>query len=137
MVEMSKETEEYFVSLQKDVDECYEIAEKARQKGLDPETFVESPQAKDLAGRVEKLVGPLGVANLIRKLKNQGKTEDKIVFQVVSDILGQKIGNIDSLEERVERAIRVGLAIKTMGVVSAPLEGISKILIREDRNHNK
>lgn len=134
---MSKETEEYFYNLQKDVDECYEIAENARQKGLDPEIFVESPQAKDLAGRVEKLVGPQGVAKLIRKLKILGKSEDEIVFQVVSDILGQKIGVIGSLEERVERAIRVGLAIKTMGVVSAPLEGISKILIREDQHHKK
>ena len=134
---MSKETEEYFSKLQNEVDKCYEIAEKAREKGLDPETFVESPQAKDLAGRVEKLVGPLGVADLIRDLKTQGKTEDEIVFQVVSDILGQIIGDIDSLEERVERAIRVGLAIKSGGVVSAPLEGISKILIREDRNHKK
>jgi len=137
MVEMSKETEEYFSKLQIDVDECYEIAENARQKGLDPEIFVESPQAKDLAGRVEKLVGPHGVAKLIRNLKVLGKSEDEIVFQVVSDILEQKIGGIDSLEERVERAIRVGLAIKTMGVVSAPLEGISKILIREDQHHNK
>ncbi|MFX0076553.1 MAG: hypothetical protein ACFE96_14010, partial [Candidatus Hermodarchaeota archaeon] len=57
---MSKETEEYFSNLQKNVDECYKIAEKARKKGLDPEIFVESPQAKDLAGRVEKLVGPKG-----------------------------------------------------------------------------
>ena len=97
MVEMSKETEVYFSNLQKDVNECYEIAEKARQKGLDPEIFVESPQAKDLAGRVEKLVGPLGVAKLIRNLKTLGKSEDEIVFQVVSDILGEKIGNIDSL----------------------------------------
>jgi DNA polymerase II large subunit len=137
MVEMSKETGEYFSLLQRDVDKCYEVAENARQKGLDPELFVESPQAKDLAGRVEKLVGPQGVAKFIRSLKSAGKSEDEIVFKVVSDILSQKIGRIDSLEERVERAIRVGLAIKTMGVVSAPLEGISKILIREDQNHNK
>ena len=134
---MSKKVEDYFSLLQRDVDRCYEIAEKARQKGLDPEMFVESPQAKDLAGRVEKLVGPKGVADVIRVLKNQGKNDDEIVFQVVSDILNQKIVKIDSLEERVERAIRVGLAIKTMGVVSAPLEGISKILIREDRHNNK
>jgi DNA polymerase II large subunit len=137
MVEMSKNVEDYFSLLQRDVDKCYEIAEKARQKGLDPETFVESPQAKDLAGRVEKLVGPKGVADVIRVLKHQGKSEDEIVFQVVSDILDQKIIKIDSLEERVERAIRVGLAVKTMGVVSAPLEGISKILIREDQHNNK
>ncbi|MFX1315633.1 MAG: DNA polymerase II large subunit [Promethearchaeota archaeon] len=134
---MSKNMESYFNSIQKKVNQCYTIAEKARKKGFDPELFVESPQAKDLAGRVEKLVGPDGVAQVIRELKKQSLTEDQIVFRVVSDILEKKIGNIKTLEERVERAIRVGLAIKTMGVVSAPLEGISKILIREDQRGNK
>lgn len=137
MVEMSKEMIDYFTVIQKKVNQCYDIAEQARQKGLDPELFVESPQAKDLAGRVEKLVGPEGVAEAIRFLKNSGKSDDEIVFQIVSDILDKKIGNLESLDERVERAIRVGLAIKSMGVVSAPLEGISKILIREDQQGNK
>ena len=133
---MSEEIREYFSTIQKNVDNCYKIAEAARQKGFDPELFVESPQAKDLAGRVEKLVGPDGVAELIRDLKSMGKNDDEIVFHVVSEILDQNLGNINSLEERVERAIRTGLAIKTMGVVSAPLEGISKILIRNDNQGN-
>lgn len=137
MVEMSREMEGYFLVIQKQVDKCYDLAERARKKGLDPELYVESPQARDLAGRVEKLVGPEGVAEAIRELKIKGKSDDEIVFQVVSDILDQKIGIIQSLEERVERSIRVGLAIKTMGVVSAPLEGISKILIRNDKQGNK
>ncbi|MFW9864868.1 MAG: DNA polymerase II large subunit [Candidatus Thorarchaeota archaeon] len=134
MVKMNKETEDYFISIQDQVDQCYAIAEKARSKGLDPEMFVESPQAKDLAGRVEKLVGPDGIADLIRNLKDAGLSDDQIVFKVVEDILDERIGNIESLEERVERAIRAGLAIKTMGVVSAPLEGISKILVRKDQS---
>ncbi len=133
MVEMNKEIEDYFASIQNQVDHCYEIAEKARSKGLDPEQYVECPQAKDLAGRVEKLIGPEGVAEVIRNLKKNGLNDDEIVFRVVTDILDKKVGNIESLEERVGRAIRVGLAIKTMGVVSAPLEGISKILIRKDQ----
>ncbi|MFX1297457.1 MAG: DNA polymerase II large subunit [Promethearchaeota archaeon] len=132
MLDMSRRMELYFHQIQEQVDKCYSIAEQARQKGLDPELEVESPQAKDLAGRVEKLVGPKGVAEVIRKLKNKGLPEDELVFKVVADILDKKIGNIELLEDRVDRAIRVGLAIKTMGVVSAPLEGISKILIRED-----
>jgi len=70
--------EEYFNAIQMKVNQCYSIAEKARQKGLDPELFVESPQAKDLAGRVEKLVGPDGVAQVIRELKKQVLTEDEI-----------------------------------------------------------
>ncbi len=132
MPDMSRAMELYFNQIQKQVNECYSIAEQARQKGLDPELEVESPQAKDLAGRVEKLVGPVGVAEVIRELKIKGLTEDELVFKVVADILDEKIGKIASLEARVDRAIRVGLAIKTMGVVSAPLEGISKILIRKD-----
>ncbi|UCC19094.1 MAG: DNA polymerase II large subunit [Promethearchaeota archaeon] len=132
MNDMSKAMELYFNQIQKQVDKCYSIAEEARKKGLDPELDVESPQAKDLAGRVEKLVGPKGVAEVIRTLKAKGFTEDELVFKVVEDILDKKIGNIESLEAQVDRAIRVGLAIKTMGVVSAPLEGISKILIRKD-----
>ena len=137
MVEMSEEMEKYFEDLQRKVNECYEIADEARKKGFDPEDYVESPQAKDLAGRVEKLVGPEGVAEVIRNLKEEGKTDDEITFQIVSDILEKKIGNIELLDERVERAIRVGLAIKTMGVVSAPLEGISKIKIRKDQHSNQ
>jgi DNA polymerase II large subunit len=137
MAEMSKEMEDYFNSIQDQVDKCYYIAEEARSKGYDPEQYVECPQAKDLAGRVEKLVGPEGIAQEIRELKKNGLNDDEIVFKVVSDILDKKIGNIDSLEERVERAIRAGLAIKTMGVVSAPLEGISKIEIRTDQSGQK
>ena len=137
MADISKTMELYFNSIQKQVDECYSIAEHARQKGLDPELEVESPQAKDLAGRVEKLVGPKGVAEVIRTLKRKGLTEDELVFKVVADILDNKIGNFESIEARVDRAIRIGLAIKTMGVVSAPLEGISKILIREDSSGRK
>ncbi|MFX0002256.1 MAG: DNA polymerase II large subunit [Candidatus Hermodarchaeota archaeon] len=132
MIGISKAMELYFKAIQKQVNECYTIAVRARQKGFDPELEVESPQAKDLAGRVEKLVGPKGVAEVIRTLKMKGLTEDELVFKVVGDILDNKIGNFQSLESRVDRAIRVGLAIKTMGVVSAPLEGISKILIRND-----
>ena len=137
MVEMSREMQQYFESIQRKVNQCYDIAEEARKKGFDPELFVESPQAKDLAGRVEKLVGPEGVAEVIRDLKSQGQNDDEITFHIVSDILDGKIGNIESLEVKVERAIRVGLAIKTMGVVSAPLEGISKIKIRKDQQGNQ
>ncbi|MHA1687841.1 MAG: DNA-directed DNA polymerase II large subunit, partial [Promethearchaeota archaeon] len=137
MNDKSKRMEQYFNALQEETNSCYQIAERARKKGLDPELFVESPQARDLAGRVEKLVGPAGIAKVIRELKKQNYTEDQIVFQVVSDILEKKIGNIESLEDRVERAIRAGLAIKTMGVVSAPLEGISKVMIKTDQFGNK
>ena len=49
----SPEMEAYFEHLSAMKDECYEISEKARAMGYDPETFVEIPQASDLASRVE------------------------------------------------------------------------------------
>ena len=52
----SPEMARYFAELAAKKDECYAIAEKARGMGYDPETFVEIPQAEDLASRVEKLL---------------------------------------------------------------------------------
>jgi DNA polymerase II large subunit len=136
MVVTSKAQEEYFNSIEQTVYQIYNIASEARSKGLDPSINVESPIAKDLAGRVETLIGPEGIANRIRELKAEGFGEDEIVFEIASEILEKKIGNIKSKEERVDRAIRAALAIKTQGVVSAPLEGISRIIIRKDNFGN-
>ena len=44
----SESMEEYFSSLQREVDSCYDVARRARMKGLDPEIDVEIPQAADL-----------------------------------------------------------------------------------------
>ena len=74
--------EDYFTRMQEEVNLCYNIAEKARLKGLDPEIYVESPQARDLAGRVEKLVGPDGVAASIRKLKKKDIRKMKSFFKL-------------------------------------------------------
>ena len=59
---------DYFDRLEADTHHLYEIANEARSKGLDVETETEVPLAKDLAERVEGLVGPEGV-NCIRKVR--------------------------------------------------------------------
>ena len=43
------DTETYFENIEKDVKTIYKIAEKCRNKGLDPEKHVEIPLAKDMA----------------------------------------------------------------------------------------
>lgn len=136
MVEMSKLQEEYFIEIENRVSQIYDVASEARSKGLDPSIEVESPIAKDMAGRVETLIGPKGIADRIRTLKQQNFEEDEIVFQIATEILERKIGNIESDDERVDRAIRAALAIKTQGVVSAPMEGISRITIRKNEYGN-
>ncbi|MHA1819245.1 MAG: DNA polymerase II large subunit [Promethearchaeota archaeon] len=129
---MSSEMKKYFDKITSDVKRIYEIANEARKKGYDPSLEVECPPAHDMAGRVENLVGPEGVAKRIRELKDQGLDEDHITFKIADEIIEDKFGKMTK-EEKVDRAIRVALAIKTEGVVSAPLEGISAIKIRENK----
>ena len=66
----------YFADLARQKDECYAVAGLARKRGIDPETFVEVPQAEDLASRVEELLKDYkveGVAEDIRRLTAENK----------------------------------------------------------------
>ena len=66
--------ESYIHRLEKECDEIYQLAEKARSKGLDPRLTVEIPRASDLADRTQKLLDflhPRRTAEQIRELTNQ------------------------------------------------------------------
>jgi len=127
----SPEMKAYFESLQREIDRAYEIARKARSQGKDPSLDVEVPQATDMAGRVESLVGPKGVAERIRVLvKEYGK--ELAALKVVDEIIEGKFGDLGSKEKYAEQAVRTALAILTEGIVSAPLEGIADVKIKRN-----
>ncbi len=124
----SESMEEYFSSLQRQVDACYEVAKRARMKGFDPELDVEIPQAQDLAARVEKLLVDWdveGVASRIRELSRDHNREE------VSILIAKEYAKLPakSREFAIERAVRVGLAVLTEGILVAPLEGIASVSI--------
>ena len=96
-----------------------EVAARCRRKGLDPELEPESALASDLAGRVERLTGPPGVAQVIREFEKHSSGREELAMRVVSHLLSSGSG--------VEQAVRTALAILTEGVVSAPVEGITKV----------
>ncbi len=131
-VVMSEKMRKYFTKIENDVAVIYEYANKARKIGVDPSPEVECPPAKDMAGRVEKLVGPEGIGEILRKWKEGGAGQDELCFRAMDQILEGKFGELPK-NEKVDLAIRVALAIKTEGVVSAPLEGIAKIIVRENK----
>ena len=127
-VACSKSMEEYFSSLFADTERCYGIARRARGRGLDPETFVEIPRAEDLASRVEKLLAQWnvdGVAERIRELSKKHNREE------VSLLIAKEMANAParSREDAIDRAVRVGLAVLTEGILVAPLEGIAGVKI--------
>jgi DNA polymerase II large subunit len=126
----------YFEGLEEETLKLYEIAKMARLKGHDIELEPEIPLAKDLAERVEGLVGPKGVAARIKELEDVISREE-VAFQIAREIVTNTDveGREDSLEVREDKsdqAIRTALAILTEGVVAAPLEGIAKVKIKRN-----
>ncbi|MFQ5885207.1 MAG: DNA polymerase II large subunit, partial [Thermoplasmata archaeon] len=124
----SKETEDYFESLDQSSSKCYRVAERARKKGYDPQLHVEILKADDLASRVEKLLGDYtnkGVSRRIRELSKRMDREE-VSLQIAREIARNSNG---SKEEALEKAIRTGLAILTEGILVAPLEGIASAKI--------
>ena len=125
--------EEYFSSLQREVDACYDVVRRARLRGFDPEMGVEIPQASDLAARVEKLLYEWdveGVAERIRELSRDHNREE------VSLLIAKEYAKMPakSVEFAMERAIRVGLAVLTEGILVAPLEGIAGVSVNRNQD---
>ncbi|MEA1993301.1 MAG: DNA polymerase II large subunit [Euryarchaeota archaeon] len=120
---------EYFKSLEEKLDRIYKIAGEARKKGQDPYMKVEIPQARDMAARVEGLVGPVNVASRIRELDKINYSREKIALKIAEEITEGEF-DIYTQEESAEQAVRTVLAILTEGIVAAPLEGIAKVKIK-------
>ena len=132
---------DYFDRLEADTHHLYEIANEARSKGLDVELETEVPLAKDLAERVEGLVGPEGIAKRIKTLE-QDITREEVAFEIAAEIASGKFeltgekADWDT-EQRCDQGLRTALAILTEGVVAAPLEGISDVKIKDNFDGTK
>ena len=107
--------EEYFASLQKSLDSLYKIAEKARKKGQDPYLKVEIAPARDMAARVEGLVGPINVASRIRELDKINYSRERIALKIAEEIAEGEFGHYTQ-EGCAEQAVRTALAILTEGI---------------------
>ena len=132
---------DYFKRLEEETKDLYEIANKARSKGLDVETKTEIPLAKDLAERVEGLVGPEGIAKRIKELENDMSREE-VAFQIAAEIASQDVDEsgekeAEKKEQLADQGLRTALAILTEGVVAAPLEGIAKVAIKKNFDNTK
>ncbi|MCL2550074.1 MAG: DNA polymerase II large subunit [Methanimicrococcus sp.] len=130
----SEAMQEYFARLEEKLHKEMEIANTARSKGEDPRPYVEIPLAKDLADRVENLIGVKGVAQRLREMEEEGKNREEAALLIGREIAEGKVGNFTSKQAAVDAAIRVSMAVLTEGVVAAPIEGIAEIRI--DKNND-
>ncbi|HNW37785.1 MAG TPA: DNA polymerase II large subunit, partial [Methanosarcina vacuolata] len=122
----STEMHEYFDELEARLKEAIKIANAARARGGDPKPVVEIPLAKDLADRVENLIGVEGVAAKIRVLEEKMSREE-CALEIGRQVAEGEVGNFTTKKDAVEAAIRVSMAVITEGVVAAPIEGINKV----------
>ncbi len=125
------EINSYFDALSKDFEEAYAVATSARNRGFDPETFVEIKPAPDLASRVEGILNVEGLADLIRS-KSNGQSTRTLAFDIVRDLCTNPKFKRNSIEEQLTLALRAGLAVLTDGVLVAPTEGVQGVKLHKN-----
>ncbi|WP_336023979.1 DNA-directed DNA polymerase II large subunit [Halobellus salinisoli] len=128
---MYEEDERYFERIESRLDEAFDRAERAKGMGYDPEPEVEIPVARDMADRVENILGIPGVAERVRELEGQMSREEA-ALELVTDFVEGTVGDYDSRAGKVEGAVRTAVALLTEGVVAAPIEGIDRVEILEN-----
>jgi len=123
--------ERYFERIEAELDRAFAVANAARERGGDPESAVEIPVAKDMADRVENILGIDGVAERVRELEGQMSREEA-ALALVEDFVAGTVGDYDTRAGKVEGAVRTAVALLTEGVVAAPIEGIDRVEVLEN-----
>lgn len=127
---------DYYSKISNDVFRIYEKTASAKSTLADSSGMVEPKIVFDLADRVSKM-HDIDVTETLRKL-TQTTTKELAALNLSEEIArGKYAGPETSLEERLDLAVRVGLAIVTEGVTIAPLQGINEVKIRKNRDGSK
>lgn len=129
----------YFEELEQEVLSAYKAASKARSKGYDPACKPEVILAKNLAERVVGLISVVApqlqnscAIKRIEELEKQYGTLDwRVAFQIALEIAQEKFCKFNDKREAMEVGIRTAFAYLTLGAVSAPLEGFTKLEIKK------
>ncbi|WP_323674301.1 DNA polymerase II large subunit [Halorubellus sp. PRR65] len=128
---MREADERYFERLESRLDEAFDVAERAKATGADPKPEVEIPTARDMADRVENILGIDGVAERVRELEGEMSREEA-ALALVEDFVEGSVGDYETREGKVEGAVRTAVALLTEGVVAAPIEGIDRVELLEN-----
>jgi len=131
---MSEDYKEYFLGLEKELTRLYRIASEAKEKGLDITNYPEPEITHDIAERVEMMIGPNGLSQRIRELEQLDRRE--IAFKIAEEITHGRFGSMEKVKA-ADQAIRTGLAIMTEGVTIAPIEGIPKIVLKQNPDRSQ
>ncbi|MFC7155862.1 DNA-directed DNA polymerase II large subunit [Halomarina halobia] len=128
---MRPEDRRYFDRIESRLEEAMGVASEAKRRGGDPKPEVEIPVARDMADRVENILGIDGVAERVRELEGEMSREEA-ALALVEDFVEGAVGDYDTEAGKVEGAVRTAVALLTEGVVAAPIEGIDRVEVNDN-----
>ena len=132
-IKMPNYYQSYYTGLSTAVYDIFERAAEAKSSLVDSSGIIEPKIAFDLADRVAKM-HEIDIAEPLRELlKINGKELSALILSK-EIALGKYSLPDSSLETRLDLAVRVGLAIVTEGVTIAPLQGISEVKIKKNKD---
>ena len=129
---LEQEQSDYEAWLEEHTEGVYQIAQKAKLRGLDFENFIEIPRASDLASRTEKLLEDyLDGMKIEDDLRHLLKTTDResASIQIAVDVARKMNEQTLDMQKSIDCGLRVGLAVLTEAVLVAPLDGIGDVRI--------
>jgi DNA polymerase II large subunit len=132
----------YFASLEKECKRAYEIAQKARAKGYDPQQVVEIRLARNMAERVigiisvaaPQIIGKGAEQRIIELEQQYGAQDWRVALVIAEEVAREKFCTFKDKKEAMEMGIRTGFTYATVGVVSSPLEGFTSLDIKPRRD---
>ncbi|MDC0203287.1 DNA polymerase II large subunit [Candidatus Nitrosopelagicus sp.] len=124
---------DYYEELSQQVYKEFETAADAKSTLLDSSGIIEPKIAFDLAERVAKM-HDIDISTPLRELLDKTGKENAALIMSKEIALGKYQSSDASLEDKLDHAVRVGLAIVTEGVTIAPLQGISEIKIKNNKD---
>lgn len=132
-IDMPEQYLDYYTHLFEESNNAYEVAAVTKLSLMDTSSIVEPKLAYDLADRVAKML-EIDIAQQLRDLLNKHGKETSAIILSREIALGKHLPKKASLEERLDMAVRVGLAVVTEGVTIAPLQGIAEVVIKKNRD---
>src|SRR3989449_817920 len=121
----------YYEGVEGGAEEVDRFAAGSSRKGFVPSLEVETPKTQDLASRVEKLLQEYGVEGVARRIRELSVDHDReeTAILVAKEVVRRPA---KTKEEAIDRAVRVGLAILTEGILVAPLEGLAEVRVKRN-----
>jgi len=123
---MIKDINHYFEQLESELEACFTIASEARKNGEDPSSLPKILPARDLAERVENLIGIPGLAQRIRQL-DKTMSREEAALAIGLGFANNEFGSYESKVQVVEKAVRAASRDVDRRVVAAPIEGIARV----------